>query len=84
MKLQPSSTRVRIDIHGPDGGIDVDFVDIKTPTNTDDLADWFDEHVYPHTDAGAGPAADGNGVTATATIVSSSCASLRDESIEWG
>lgn len=79
------ATKVRIDVHGPDGNIDVEFVDLPTPREAEDLSDWFNEHVYPHTDQGAGPAADsGNSVTATAVIISSDRLSLQDESIEWG
>ncbi|TEA09151.1 hypothetical protein [Mycobacteroides salmoniphilum] len=84
MKKQALSTKVRIDTHSPTGDIDVTHIDVETPTATDDLADWFYVCVYPHTDVGDGLAADGNGVSATATVVSSDCPSLRGESAEWG
>lgn len=81
---QKLSTKVRVDVHGSTGDIEVVLVDIETPNKTEGLADWFDEHVYPHTDVGEGLAADGNGVGATATIVASSRASLIGQSAEWG
>lgn len=84
MKEQTSSTKVRIDTHGHNGDVDVAFIDVVTPKETDDLADWFDVYVYPHTDMGDGLAAAGNGATAIATVVSSDRPSLRGESTEWG
>ncbi len=84
MKQSLSTTKVRIDTHGRDGDTAVTYVDVVTPKRTDDLADWFNECVYPHTDVGDGLAGDGNGVTATATVVASDRVALRGESTEWG
>ncbi|SIJ02764.1 Uncharacterised protein [Mycobacteroides abscessus subsp. abscessus] len=83
-KSQKLLTKVRVDVHGPNGDIDVVLVDVETPNKPEGLADWFDEHVYPHTDVGEGLAADGNGVGATATIVASSRTALVGQSTEWG